>query len=371
MDHDEVRAIGNGLLTAPEIYWRERYEWLKRSGYLLGPRYAPDWVPFWMGTDKWYAQCDDGIVPLSWTLSGSRMDNQWRSSISRYPRGSHPHESEIALYLSSPPLSNDPRNHCCPTLDVLEDPLDDDQRLIVMPLLRMYDEPKFTTVGEAVEFFRQAFEGLLFMHEHHVTHRDITKLNIMMDSKPILPEMFHPQLPWRTLRDTSKDVRAHTRTARPVKYYFTDYGLSKRYGPHETDPLELPILGGDRTVPEFKRSHRTRCNPYHTDVYCMGNLIRGDFLQMYKNFAFMEPLIGRMVQDEPGKRPTMVEVNAEFRDIVSKLSWWKLRERLVERRDTCFIDGLKACHHLFARAIPNVVCRRAPIPSPKDPSNVC
>lgn len=71
---------------------------------------------------------------------------------------SHPHESEIALYLSSPLLSNDPRIHCCPILDVLEDPLDDDQRFIVMPLLGIYDEPKFTTVGEAVEFFRQAFE---------------------------------------------------------------------------------------------------------------------------------------------------------------------------------------------------------------------
>lgn len=119
-----------------------------------------------------------------------RIEDGQTVAIKHITISSHPHESEIALYLSSPPLSNDPRNHCCPVIDVLEDPLDNDQRLIVMPLLRMYDDPKFTTVGEAVEFFRQAFEvtmlvlsynysrvlilaskGLHFMHEHHLAHR--------------------------------------------------------------------------------------------------------------------------------------------------------------------------------------------------------
>ena len=71
----------------------------------------------------------------------------------------HPHESDIALFLSSPPLSSDPRNHCCPILEVLDDPYDTDRRLMVMPLLRTYNDPKFATVGEAVELFRQAFEA--------------------------------------------------------------------------------------------------------------------------------------------------------------------------------------------------------------------
>ncbi len=70
----------------------------------------------------------------------------------------HPYESDIAMFLSSPPLSNDPRNHCCPILEVFDDPYDPDRRLMVMPLLRTYNDPKFATVGEAVEFIRQAFE---------------------------------------------------------------------------------------------------------------------------------------------------------------------------------------------------------------------
>ena len=101
----------------------------------------------------------------------------------------HPCEADIAVYLSSSPLASDPRNHCCPVLEVLHDPYDADMQYIMMPLLKNFQDPKFVTVGEAVEFFRQAFEvgikqynalfqclllsvqGLQFMHEHHVAHR--------------------------------------------------------------------------------------------------------------------------------------------------------------------------------------------------------
>lgn len=40
----------------------------------------------------------------------------------------------------------------------MDDPYDADRRLMVMPLLRTYNDPKFATVGEVVEFFHQAFE---------------------------------------------------------------------------------------------------------------------------------------------------------------------------------------------------------------------
>lgn len=73
----------------------------------------------------------------------------------------HPYEVDIGRYLSSPPLSTEPHNHCCPILDVLQDAQDEDMQFIVMPLLRRYNDPKFETVGEVVEFIRQAFEVLL------------------------------------------------------------------------------------------------------------------------------------------------------------------------------------------------------------------
>ena len=104
-------------------------------------------------------------------------------------------------------------------------------------------------------------------------------LNIMMDATPVLPDMFHPAARQKT-RDFKSWIRPYTRTARPVRYYWADFGLSRRYAPDDPNPLEVPIIGGDRSVPEFKKDPYTPCNPFRTDVYYVGNLIREDFLQV-------------------------------------------------------------------------------------------
>ncbi|RPD53218.1 hypothetical protein L227DRAFT_405511 [Lentinus tigrinus ALCF2SS1-6] len=369
-----------GRLLSAEIFWRDRYEWLQRAGYTLRPRYDPKWEPSWKKTGKSFFKAEDGIAVVvslprlslyssdltlaqsSKTLDAVRSKDGQIVVIKHDSKSVHPYESDIGLFFSSPPLANDPRNHCCPVLEDMDDPYDPDRRLMVMPLLRTYNDPKFATVGEAVEFFRQIFEGLQFMHEHHVAHRDISKLNIMMDPKPILPDLFHPQHPWYTL-DAKKEVRPYTRTARPVKYYFVDFGLSRRYSAEEINPLEVPIMGGDKTVPEFQNDRETPRNPFQTDIYYMGNLIRRDFLEVYTNFKFMEPLIARMVQDDPSKRPTMDEVVSDFTKIMAKLSCWKVRERLVERRDSAFMNVLKDVHHISARAVPNLLSLRKAIPT--------
>lgn len=49
-----------GLLSA-EVYWRDRYEWLQRSGYNLRPRYDPKWEPSWKKTGKSRFKAEDGI----------------------------------------------------------------------------------------------------------------------------------------------------------------------------------------------------------------------------------------------------------------------------------------------------------------------
>ena len=101
----------------------------------------------------------------------------------------------------------------------------------------------------------------------------------MMEWKPILPDSYHPQST-RMSRDFKHWVSPRSRTAHPVKYYITDIGLSRRYSAEETNPLEVPILGGDKSVPEFQNNRRTPRNPFHTDIYYMGNLVRQDFLRV-------------------------------------------------------------------------------------------
>lgn len=68
------------------------------------------------------------------------------------PNGS---ELEISQFLSSPRLMFESDNHCVPLLDTLELPNEPEQKLIVMPFLRPFDNPRFQTFGEFVSFFSQ------------------------------------------------------------------------------------------------------------------------------------------------------------------------------------------------------------------------
>jgi hypothetical protein len=70
----------------------------------------------------------------------------------------HPFEADIQQYFSSPLRSSDHRNHCAFIYDVLQLPNDANKVLLVMPLLRRYDDPPFDAIAEVVEYFNQVFE---------------------------------------------------------------------------------------------------------------------------------------------------------------------------------------------------------------------
>lgn len=168
--------MSNGQLYKKEVFWRDRYEFLLQAGYKLRPRYKPDWSPSWAKNNLTVVDCEDGIAlqvcllvlfstdSIMTRLETSRVIDAVREAdgkdvtIKKISKSIHPHEVDIGRYLCSSPLSSDPKNHCCPILDVLQDPQDEDLQLIVMPLFRRYNSPKFQTLGEAVEFIRQAFE---------------------------------------------------------------------------------------------------------------------------------------------------------------------------------------------------------------------
>ena len=79
----------------------------------------------------------------------------------------------------------------------------------------------------------------------------------------------------------------------------------------------------------------------------------------------MEPLISRMVDEDPAKRPTMNEVVTSFKEIISKSSFLRLRARLVERKDGPIMNLFKSIYHVSCHTIPHVVTFRAALPSPK------
>ena len=72
----------------------------------------------------------------------------------------------INQYLCSPVLMREPHNHCVPLLEILELPDAPEQKLLVMPFLRPFDNPRFQTFGEFVSFFTQICD---VRAQHHPT----------------------------------------------------------------------------------------------------------------------------------------------------------------------------------------------------------
>ncbi|KAM5533192.1 hypothetical protein V8D89_013148 [Ganoderma adspersum] len=125
---------------------------------------------------------------------------------------------------------------------VLSSPLDGSTVLLVMPYLMDYHGLRFGTIGEAVKCFRQFFECRS------------TQESLTVDSGRSY--------------DFKRRVRRFTHTDLPVKYYYVDFGHSRRYAPDDDYPLGEILIGGDKTVPEFQGPDEP-----------LGNLIRTGFLE--------------------------------------------------------------------------------------------
>ncbi|KZT63088.1 hypothetical protein DAEQUDRAFT_815840 [Daedalea quercina L-15889] len=342
----EPKGPSKGELKAEEYWWRDRQKWLEKQDYMLRSRYKPDWVPSWKAVHKPYWKCEDGqAIMVPHLLDATRISDGEPVILKRILTTEHPYEVEIARFLSSEPLASDSRNHCVRLYDVLDVPNEDNTVILVLPLLRRYDSPPFELVSEALDLFNQLFEGLQFMHHHNVAHRDCMDQNIMMNPRPLYPELYHPRLiDWT--HDLSRPAKHYNRTTHPTKYYFIDFGLSRKYDPANGSPREPPILGGDKSVPEFQQSSEP-CDPFPTDIYYLGNLIREDFLHTYHGMEFIRPLVDAMVQDEPEKRPTIDEVVSRFDEIRLSLNTRKLRSRLVANNENPVERVVKGVKHAF------------------------
>lgn len=107
-----------------------------------------------------------------------------------------------------------------------------------------------------------------------------------MDASELYPDGYHPvEHDWN--RDfTGSAVQKYTRTQRPPKYYWIDFGFAHQFDASDTHPLVYPLLGGDKTVPEHQDidpvNHTTNepQDPFPTDIYCVGNLIRRFFIEV-------------------------------------------------------------------------------------------
>ncbi len=51
-------------LITSERFWRDRQPHIQQHGYLLRPRYSPNWVPSWLGRDISPMLCEDSITSI-------------------------------------------------------------------------------------------------------------------------------------------------------------------------------------------------------------------------------------------------------------------------------------------------------------------
>ncbi|KAH9913059.1 uncharacterized protein B0H18DRAFT_1126589 [Fomitopsis serialis] len=202
-------------------------------------------------------------------------------------------ESQIASMLSSEPLSTEPRNHCVPILNMFQD--DDDAAIsyMVMPFLRLIDRPPMETGEEFVDFANQILEGLVFLREHGVAHRDCEYKNIMMDASAMYPKGFHP------IKEMSS-WWARMGTLRLSKIYAESRAV-------------VGVAGRDQEVPEL--SEDDPYDPFKVDVFIIGNMLHNEFQKKYLNFDFLTPLVKSMTQPDPASRPSAQQALAQWQSI--------------------------------------------------------
>jgi hypothetical protein len=97
----------------------------------------------------------------------------------------------------------------------------------------------------------------------------------MFDPSGMYPKGYHPIKKDRS-QDFKGTAKRYTRTERPPRYYLIDFGLSDRYPSRNV--LVKPLRGGDKSAPEHRDGGM--CNPFHTDIYYLGSLIRDDFMEV-------------------------------------------------------------------------------------------
>jgi len=291
-------------LREREIFWRNLQPFLEQRGYMLRVRYHPQSTPTRPAPQK----PEDGTdylleIHRGKVLDAIRMADQAKVVLKKVKTSSQ--EISIGMYFSSALLRNDPRNHCIPILDVIPLPGTDEEALIVMPYLRAFDH-RFEFKFEYIDAVQQCLEGLLFMHQHNVTHLDACWGNIVVGTPAVIPDGSRPK------KDMYRD-----RSEGCALYYFIDFGLSSIYPNFEERGLIRGRVGQDKTVPEF--SDVIPFDPFKVDIYQLGGILE-KVEQDYVGLDFLHPLVESMRNKAPDLRPEAKTALEQFWGLVSKLS---------------------------------------------------
>ncbi|KAJ4499794.1 hypothetical protein C8R41DRAFT_915115 [Lentinula lateritia] len=355
-------------LDESEEWWIGHFEYLKKRGYMMRPRYRPGWQPSYIpgSFGSLYAE-DAQRTPHPYIMDALRMSDSLIVALKLIKTSTG--EDEITMLFSDDDPNSDPHNHCVRILEVLPVPGADAEKILVMVWMRNVMDPRFRTIGEAIQFFKEMIESLQYVHRNNVAHRDCSLNNMAMEANSMFIRQYHPMAPKKRY-DWHGRALHFSRTRRPPRYYLIDFGCSRMYDPSQPRPLEYSLKSGGY-IPRGSCRHAMRsfCHRCLLLRQSHANFIprsQGDPIMRQpgvSGFEFLRPLVSDMVADDPSKRPTMDEVASRFSGIVGKLRWWKLRSRAVQK-DEFLSTPFRAVYHLFWTASMMLLLKPA-IPSPK------
>ncbi|KAF8601643.1 hypothetical protein BDV93DRAFT_524593 [Ceratobasidium sp. AG-I] len=307
-----------------ESFWSAHYQYLLDKGYRLRPRFRSDWVRSWKGTNRYPEDCEDTWSRTSkLTLDAVRVSDGRQVMIKKLLPSTDDSgddgdkELKIVQYLSSKDLTLDPRNHAMPYLDSFPIPDTPDGIFLVTPLFVSWDEVPLVTVNDAIDFIQQVLEGLSFLHDHRIAHRDCTPPNIMMDWQNLIDEPFHPIRNECSL-DGEYYLKIRDRSQAPVKYYFIDFGLSTWFEDDAAPRLVTGKYGREQEVPELHESNPY--DPFQVDIFIVGAFLQRELMRKYRGLSFLRPMLRKMTRADPKHRPNAAQVVQTFDGLVGKIS---------------------------------------------------
>jgi len=210
-------------------------------------------------------------------------------------------EFEIWKMLDSAKLRSDSRNHTVPVRSVLFfapdftavgfTPQASDLRVFVImdsfgTLTDPHQDHVYPIIRSSEEYFDMAIqvaEGVQFMHEQGLAHRDLWHRNVLFNEQ-----------------------------AGNRRWFFIDF----QYSIHFPKPWLVPPLAegdGGMFEPEAWDRSTSRYNPFHADVFCLGEILQGVYYHrsnapIQAESESLASLWELMSERDPTKRPMIEHV---------------------------------------------------------------
>ncbi|KAJ7456923.1 hypothetical protein FB451DRAFT_1510273 [Mycena latifolia] len=143
-------------IRAPEeLFWVSRYDSFKARGYLLRPRYHPDWKPSWKPGDASQLLTEEIRPARMWpnVMDAIKLDETKKVVLK------HMTDANELVILKQLSLATDKRNHTVPPIEFLfiqPDETGPKEFYLVMPFLRRaFEAPNFERLGEVLTALHQ------------------------------------------------------------------------------------------------------------------------------------------------------------------------------------------------------------------------